>query len=109
MFLFNGNEAHRRSLSKAVSWRVLGSIDTFILSLIFTSSVKAAGSIAATEVITKITLYYFHERLWAFSGWGHRKPESQKRVLTESARMDAERTALVPTHSGLLAISDPVA
>ena len=73
MFLFKGKEAHRRSIMKAVSWRALGSVDTFVLGLIFTSSVKAAGSIAATEVITKILLYYFHERAWAISGWGHRK------------------------------------
>lgn len=70
MFLFRGKETHPRSLVKAVSWRTLGSIDTFILGLIFTSSLKAAGSIAGTEVITKILLYYFHERAWANVRWG---------------------------------------
>ena len=75
MFLFRGKETHPRSLLKAVSWRTLGSIDTFILGFIFTSSVKAAGSIAGTEVITKILLYYFHERAWAHVRWGT-KPES---------------------------------
>ncbi len=53
-----------RSLAKAVSWRATGSIDTFILSFVFTGSVKAAGSIASTELVTKIFLYYFHERAW---------------------------------------------
>ncbi len=72
MFLFNGLESHPRSLLKAVSWRTLGSIDTFILGLIFTSDIKAAGSIAGTEVITKILLYYFHERAWAASTWGRK-------------------------------------
>ncbi len=76
MFVFRGKETHPRSLMKAVSWRTLGSIDTFILGFIFTSSLKAAGSIAGTEVITKILLYYFHERAWAHVPWGT-KPEGE--------------------------------
>ena len=73
MFLFNGRESHPRSLVKAISWRTLGSIDTFILGLIFTSSLKAAGSIALTEVVTKILLYYVHERAWAVVPWGQQR------------------------------------
>lgn len=70
MFLFNGREAHSRSFAKALSWRVLGSIDTFLLSLLFTRNLEAAGAIALTEVLTKMFLYYFHERLWANISWG---------------------------------------
>lgn len=70
MFLFNGQEKHSRSMVKAVSWRAVGSIDTFTLSWLFTSNVKAAGAIASTEVVTKILLYYFHERAWSRISWG---------------------------------------
>lgn len=70
MFLFRGHEAHRRSLAKATSWRILGSIDTFLLSWLFTGSPKAAGAIATTEVLTKMFLYYFHERVWSSVHWG---------------------------------------
>ena len=73
MFLFKGREAHSRSLAKATSWRILGSLDTFLLSWFFTSSVKAAGAIAFTEVVTKMVLYYFHERAWASIDWGMTK------------------------------------
>lgn len=74
MFLFKGVESHPRSFLKAVSWRILGSIDTFILGLFFThGNAKVAGSIAGTEVVTKIILFYFHERAWALSHWGHRQ------------------------------------
>ena len=73
MFLFRGVESHPRSFVKAVSWRVVGSIDTFVLSLIFSGSAKTAGAIAGTEVITKITLFYFHERAWSLVRWGHRR------------------------------------
>ena len=70
MILFKGREAHSRSLAKAISWRILGSVDTFLLSWLFTSSVKAAGAIALSEVLTKMVLYYLHERAWSGVGWG---------------------------------------
>jgi uncharacterized membrane protein len=73
MFLLRGVESHPRSFVKAVSWRALGSIDTFVLGMIFTHGNGAiAGAIAGTEVITKIILFYFHERLWSLVRWGHR-------------------------------------
>jgi uncharacterized membrane protein len=60
----------KRSFIKAISWRVIGSIDTFILSLIiinFSSenyTYDLAFYIATLEVITKTIIYYLHERLW---------------------------------------------
>ena len=59
-----------RSLVKAVSWRLVGSLDTFILSLIVTRSAKHAASIASIEALTKIGLYYLHERAWRRVRWG---------------------------------------
>ena len=70
--LFLGREAHSRSFAKAMSWRATGTIDTFIISFIITGRSAIAGSIAAIELITKIILYYFHERIWALIPWGHR-------------------------------------
>jgi uncharacterized membrane protein len=70
MLLFRGREAHSRSLVKAISWRVLGSLDTFVLSWFITGNVEAAGAIAIVEVLTKMVLYYFHERVWGSIGWG---------------------------------------
>src|SRR3546814_8694883 len=71
MCLFRGVESHPRSLVKAISWRALGSIDTFVLSYIFTGSTAAAASIAGTEVFTKIVLFYFHERAWSLRSEEH--------------------------------------
>jgi len=56
--------SHLGSIAKAVSWRVTAGIDTFIISYIVTGSVKGAGSIAAFELVTKIGLYWAHERAW---------------------------------------------
>ena len=74
MFLFRGVESHPRSLVKAITWRALGSIDTFLLSWFYTGNTGAAGAIAGTEVFTKIFLFYFHERIWSLVRWGHLTP-----------------------------------
>jgi uncharacterized membrane protein len=68
-----GVEGHHRSLAKAVTWRIGGSVDTFVISYVITGGLALAGSIAATELFTKIALYYFHERVWAIIPWGLHK------------------------------------
>jgi len=65
-------ETHARSLAKAISWRATGSLDTFVVAFVITRNPKIAISVAATEVITKILIYYFHERAWALVPWGKR-------------------------------------
>ena len=70
--------ARSRSFVKAVTWRILGSVDTFIISFIVASlfhrgtanAASIAGSIASIETVTKIVLYHFHERIWARATWG---------------------------------------
>lgn len=63
-------ETHRRSLLKGISWRVTGTIDTLILSYFFTGSIQIALGIGATEIVTKVILFYFHERIWNKLSWG---------------------------------------
>jgi uncharacterized membrane protein len=70
-----GFEAHRRSLLKSVSWRTLASIDTFVVSFVITHRLVVAGSIAAAEILTKLLLYYLHERIWAAVPYGLRAHE----------------------------------
>lgn len=65
-----GQDAHSRSLLKAVSWRLTGTLDTFVIGFIVTGKASIAGSIAATELFSKIALYYGHERIWALIHWG---------------------------------------
>jgi uncharacterized membrane protein len=59
-----------RSLIKALTWRTTGTLDTFIISLLITKKPFIAASIASVEVLTKIVLYYFHERIWNKVKWG---------------------------------------
>ena len=57
-------DSHYKSLLKAVTWRITGSLDTFVLSWIVTGQVNLAFSIAFIELFSKIALYWLHERIW---------------------------------------------
>jgi uncharacterized membrane protein len=70
MLLFRGHETHARSILKATSWRLLGTLDTFAISWFLSGRLGLAGSIASLELITKIIWYYLHERVWAAVAWG---------------------------------------
>ena len=57
-------ENKSRSISKSISWRILASCDTMLISYLITGSIAIAASIGSIEVLTKMFLYYFHERVW---------------------------------------------
>ena len=57
-------DKHYRSLIKAVSWRLTGSVDTLIISFFITHKLKWALGIMSVEFFTKIALFYTHERVW---------------------------------------------
>ncbi len=57
--------SHRVSIFKAISWRLIGTIDTMVISYLLTGNIKVAVGIGSIEVISKMLLYYIHERLWA--------------------------------------------
>lgn len=59
-----------RSIAKAVSWRVVGTLDTLLISYLLTGKVAIAASIASIDFITKMFLYFFHERIWNKVSWG---------------------------------------
>jgi len=58
-------EEHRlRSVIKAFTWRLTGTLDTMIISFLITGRLKWAISIGFVELFTKTVLYYLHERVW---------------------------------------------
>ena len=66
--------SYKRHIAKTVSWRVIGTLDTMILSAIITGSWKIGLTIGGIEVITKMVLYFLHERVWyKFSKFGLKK------------------------------------
>ena len=63
--------SYKRHIAKTVSWRIIGTIDTIIISRIITGSWGVGLAIGGIEVISKMVLYYFHERAWyKFSKFG---------------------------------------
>ena len=66
-------EKHYRSVIKAISWRTVGTIDTMIVSYFITGDLVMAVSIGSIEVVTKMFLYYLHERAWNKTNFGRVK------------------------------------
>ncbi|MFT5859278.1 MAG: putative membrane protein [Flavobacteriaceae bacterium] len=52
------------SLLKTITWRCLGTLDTMLISYFLTGSLDIALSIGGIEVVSKMLLYYVHERAW---------------------------------------------
>jgi sulfate adenylyltransferase subunit 1 (EFTu-like GTPase family) len=79
VWIRNARERPLRSVVKAITWRTTGSVDTFVLSYIFTQSVQISAAISTAEIVTKFVLYYIHERLWARSRFGYQtEPKDPK-------------------------------
>jgi len=63
-------DGRRRSVTKTGTWRVIARLDTMVLGYIFTGNLATAISIGGFEIITKLVLYFFHERFWSRISWG---------------------------------------
>ncbi len=56
--------SHLRHVLKAITWRILGTLDTILLSWLITGNAMTGLKIGVSEVLTKMLLYYLHERVW---------------------------------------------
>ena len=83
-------ESAMRSISKAVSWRIVATATTTLLVYAFTGRTDLAVTIGLLEAVTKMALYYFHERVWNRLNVG-RKP------MTDS---DPSVNAALASHGG---------
>ena len=63
--------SYKRHIAKAISYRMLGTLQTCLISYYFTGSFVVAGSVGATELFLKPFMYFLHERVWyKFSNFG---------------------------------------
>jgi len=63
--------SYKRHAAKAITWRIVGTLDTMIISWVITGSWKWGLAIGGVEVFTKMILYFLHERVWyKFSKFG---------------------------------------
>jgi uncharacterized membrane protein len=53
-----------RLILKTLSWRVIGSASTFLISYIVTGQLVLATGIAIAQMIVNTVLYYIHEIVW---------------------------------------------
>ncbi len=63
-------ETRKRSVMKAVSWRITATLTTIIIVFLFTKNVAVSIGIGVIEGIAKVLWYYGHERLWEHIPWG---------------------------------------
>jgi adenylylsulfate kinase len=66
-------ETHTRSIAKAISWRVLGSVATMLLVLVFTRRLALSLAVGGIEFVAKIGLFWLHERAWDRLRFGKRE------------------------------------
>lgn len=74
------DETVKRHIAKTVTWRVVGTLDTILISWIITGNPLTGLKIGLAEVLSKMVLYFFHERLW----FRVRMPESRKRHILKT-------------------------
>ncbi|MBC2840314.1 DUF2061 domain-containing protein [Robiginitalea sp. SC105] len=72
--------SRKRHIAKTITWRLVGTVDTILISWVITGNPMTGLKIGVVEVVTKMVLYYFHERLW----FRVSMPESRKRHLLKT-------------------------
>ena len=70
----------KRSVVKAITWRVLASLSTMSIVQIFTGNWALSAGVGLVEVLWKMALCYFHEGVWAHVRWGVSHPLSDPSV-----------------------------
>jgi adenylylsulfate kinase len=65
-------ETHRRSIVKALTWRIIATATTAILVLVFTGNWVLVSIVGGLDLVIKLLVYYGHERIWDKISW-HRK------------------------------------
>ncbi len=64
------HETHKRSIVKAISYRILGTIITALIVFVFTGNFSVSLGVAGVELFAKSIAYYLHERIWNSVGRG---------------------------------------
>lgn len=59
-----------RSIAKTISWRIVGTLDTIGISWFLTGKIETALAIGSVELVTKMILYFAHERVWNLLNFG---------------------------------------
>lgn len=66
-------ETHTRSIIKAITWRILGTLTTMVLVYIFIGDITVALSVSGVQVVLELLIYFAHERAWGRIRWGKKE------------------------------------
>jgi uncharacterized membrane protein len=80
------DQSRKRHIAKTVTWRIVGTLDTILLSWLITGNPWTGIKIGMAEVVTKMLLYYFHERIW------FKINLSKKGIIRESRKRHIAKT-----------------
>lgn len=81
--VFKKNNARVRHVLKTITWRFIGTLDTIVLAWIISGKAEFGLTIGGLELVTKMILYYFHERMWYKVKFG---------IETKSSEISTEQT-----------------
>lgn len=65
--------SRKRHILKTITWRIVGTLDTMVLAWVITGNPLTGLKVGGAEVVTKMILYYLHERAWYRSKFGIEK------------------------------------
>tara|TARA_B100000315_G_C14198120_1_gene416374 strand:+ start:225 stop:437 length:213 start_codon:yes stop_codon:yes gene_type:complete len=63
----------KRSILKTITFRIIATLTTMFLVLLFTKNYAIAGLVGLLEFISKLFIYYIHERVWCKISWGKKQ------------------------------------
>ena len=66
-------ESHKRSITKAATWRIFATFVTISVVYVVTGKVGLSLGIGFADAIIKILAYYSHERMWDRISFGRKK------------------------------------
>jgi uncharacterized membrane protein len=67
-------DTHKRSIAKTISWRVVATIITGIVTYFLTGRLDFAVTVGLADTLVKFFIYYAHERMWARNSYGKARP-----------------------------------
>lgn len=86
----------KRHVAKTVTWRIVGTIDTMALGWLITGNAMIGIKIGGVEVVTKMILYFVHERIWFKINFGlHNRRKMQEKEAAEKLLAENDRNLAV--------------
>jgi uncharacterized membrane protein len=67
-------ETPKRSFAKTISWRVVATIITGVVTYLLTARLDFAVTVGIADTLVKFIIYYAHERMWTRIMYGKVRP-----------------------------------